>query len=41
VEWLSSLVSGKISVPGLCFLELDADLDDYEWGLMRLGLFLA
>lgn len=41
VEWLSSLVSGKISVPGLCFLELDADLDDSEWGSTSLVLFLA
>jgi hypothetical protein len=37
VDWLSSLVSGKISVPGssgpgLCFLELDVDLDDSELG---------
>jgi hypothetical protein len=41
VEWLSSLVSGKIYVPGLCFLELDAYLDDSEWGSTRLVLFLA
>jgi hypothetical protein len=39
VEWLSSLVSGKISIPGLCFLELDADLDDSEWGSTSLVLF--
>jgi hypothetical protein len=41
VEWLSSLVSGKIYVPGLCFLELDAYLDDSEWGSTHLVLFLA
>jgi hypothetical protein len=41
VEWLSSLVSGKFSVPGLCLLDLVVDFDDFERGLARLVLFLA
>jgi hypothetical protein len=41
VEWLSSLVSGKFSVPGLCLLDLAVDFDDFERGLARLVLFLA